>query len=356
MKLGIIGGGLTSLSLAKSLVNQGIIVDLFFTEPKTYFNKGRTIGISKKNLDFFNKNILDIKNITWNIDKIEIFSDKLSDENILNFEKKNEPLFGIIKNYELQKKLLSKLSKDKLCNFKTKKNYENLKIKDYSLILNCDSNIEISKKFFFKKIKKNYKSFAYTAIITHKKIKNNIATQTFTRKGPIAFLPISATKTSIVYSVKGNQNLDLKSLIEKYNKKYFILKFSDLGSFVLKASNLRSYYYKNILAFGDLLHKIHPLAGQGFNMSIRDIKVILELIKFKLDLGLEINSSICIDFEKRVKHTNYLFSKGIDLVYEFFNLDGKINNNVLTKSIQFFGKNKLLNKSFEKIANNGLQI
>ena len=231
-----------------------------------------------------------------------------------------------------------------------------MKIKDYSLIINCDSNIGISKKFFFKKIKKNYKSFANTAIITHKKIKNNIATQTFTRKGPIAFLPISANKTSIVYSVKGKQNLDLNSLIKKYNKKYSITKFSDFGSFELKASNLRSYYYKNILAFGDLLHKLHPLAGQGFNMSIRDIKVISELIKFKLDLGLEIDSSICIDFEKRAKHKNYLFSKGIDLVYEFFNLEGKINNNVLTKSIQFFGKNKFLNKSFEKIANSGLQI
>ena len=143
MKLGIIGGGLTSLSLAKSLVNQGMIVDLFFTERKSYLYKGRTIGISKENLDFFNKNILDIKNITWNIDKIEIFSDKFSDENILNFEKNNEPLFGIVKNYELQKKLLSKLSKDKLCNFKTKKNCQNLKIQDYSLIINCDSNIGI---------------------------------------------------------------------------------------------------------------------------------------------------------------------------------------------------------------------
>ena len=356
MKLGIIGGGLTSLSLAKSLVNQGVKVDLFFTESKSYFNKGRTIGISKENLDFFNKNILDIKNITWDIDKIEIFSDKLSDENILTFEKNNESLFGIIKNYELQKKLLSNLSKNKLCNFRTKKNYQNLKIKDYSLIINCDSDIGISKKFFFKKIKKDYESFANTAIITHKKIKNNIATQTFTRKGPIAFLPISATKTSIVYSVKGNQNIDLKSLIKKYNKKYSILKFSDFGSFVLKASNLRSYYYKNILAFGDLLHKLHPLAGQGFNMSIRDIKVIFELVKFKLDIGLEIDNSICIDFEKKVKHKNYLFSKGIDLVYEFFNLESKINNNVLSKSIQFFGKNKFLNKSFEKIANNGFQI
>ena len=73
MKLGIIGGGLTSLSLAKSLVNHGIIVDLFFTEPKSYFNKGRTIGISKKNLDFFNKNILDIKKFVWNIREIDIF-------------------------------------------------------------------------------------------------------------------------------------------------------------------------------------------------------------------------------------------------------------------------------------------
>ena len=39
----------------------------------------------------------------------------------------------------------------------------------------------------------------------------------------------------------------------------------------------------NILAFGDLLHKIHPLAGQGFNMTIRDIKVLLEIIKKRND-------------------------------------------------------------------------
>ena len=56
--------------------------------------------------------------------KLEGVKVKLSDENILNFEKNNEPLFGIIKNYELQKKLLSNLSKNKLCNFKIKKNYK----------------------------------------------------------------------------------------------------------------------------------------------------------------------------------------------------------------------------------------
>ena len=48
--------------------------------------------------------------------------------------------------------------------------------------------------------------------------------------------------------------------------------------------SMRSYYYKNILAFGDLLHKLHPLAGQGFNMSIRDINELSKIIKKKLVL------------------------------------------------------------------------
>ena len=59
----------------------------------------------------------------------------------------------------------------------------------------------ITKKYFSKKIIKKYNSFAYTTIIKHEKISNNTATQIFTKKGPLAFLPISNTETSIVYSV-----------------------------------------------------------------------------------------------------------------------------------------------------------
>ena len=36
--------------------------------------------------------------------------------------------------------------------------------------------------------------------------------------------------------------------------------------------------FKNILSFGDALHKIHPLAGQGFNMTVRDAKILSDLI------------------------------------------------------------------------------
>ena len=39
-----------------------------------------------------------------------------------------------------------------------------------------------------------------------------------------------------------------------------------------------------MLAFGDLLHRVHPLAGQGFNMTIRDIVSLSKIIKNKIDL------------------------------------------------------------------------
>ena len=112
---------------------------------------------------------------------------------------------------------------------------------------------------------------------------------------------MSSTETSVVYSFRGKKNLDVKKLLEKYNTKYNIIKINNFLSFELISSNLRSYYYKNIIAFGDLLHKIHPLAGQGFNMTIRDINEIYKIIKFKKEHGLDLDQSICVDFEKKKK-------------------------------------------------------
>ena len=66
----------------------------------------------------------------------------------------------------------------------------------------------------------------------------------------------------------------------------------------MKSYVLRTYHHGNILAFGDLLHRIHPLAGQGFNMTIRDINILINIIKSKINLGLPIDSSVNNEFEK----------------------------------------------------------
>ena len=52
MKICIIGNSLTSLTLAKALVKKEIFVDIFYKNKNTYFDKTRTIGISKSNINF----------------------------------------------------------------------------------------------------------------------------------------------------------------------------------------------------------------------------------------------------------------------------------------------------------------
>ena len=92
MRVGIIGDGISSLSLAKALINENIYVDIFTTKKNNKINKSRTIGISKSNYDYFNKYIINIEKISWKLKKIEIYTDNLKNEKLLNFENNNDQL------------------------------------------------------------------------------------------------------------------------------------------------------------------------------------------------------------------------------------------------------------------------
>jgi len=364
MNICIIGDGLTSLSLAKNLVNKKINVHFYYKNKIKNLLSSRTIGISKNNLEFFKKEIHNISNkILWEIKKIEIYSEKLKNENLINFESDKNSLFYMVKNDDLYESLIHKISQNKFFKKKIINNYfyENLiKKNEYDLIINCDPNNFLSKRYFTKKINKDYDNFAYTTILEHKKIENNIATQIFTKNGPIAFLPISNKKTSIVYSLdiknKKYSDSEVLDLISKNNPKYQIQKTLKLNSFKLSSSNLRNYYHKNILAFGDLLHRIHPLAGQGFNMSIRDIKILSKIIQNKIDLGMQLESSILNDFEKQTKSKNFLFSNSIDFIYESFNFDRKNKGKKFNKLLKIIGENKKLSNWLIKLADRGLDF
>ena len=355
MKVCILGNNLTALTLAKAIVNQNIYVDILAKKKVLNLNKSRTISISKSNLDFFNRSIINIENLIWKLKKIDIFTDNLKNEKLINFEKKNDQLFSIIKNFELYKVLEKNLSKNKFFKKKIYRNNFSLS-NNYEIIINCDYFHPITKKYFSKKIVKEYNSFAYTTVIHHEKILNDTATQIFTKKGPLAFLPISNNETSVVFSLHNsykNNKENIEELINFYNFKYKINKFEKIDKFKLISVYLRSYYHQNILAFGDLLHRIHPLAGQGFNMTIRDIKMLFKLIKNKYDLGLPLDSSVNEQFENNLKYKNFVFSYGIDFIHEFFNMERKSKSNILSKSIKLMGNNSSINKIFTKIADEG---
>ena len=270
----------------------------------------------------------------------------------------------MIKNDELYKSLNKNLSKSKFFKKITIKDnsfYDKLlKKNNYDLIINCDQNNPISKKHFIKKIDKDYKNHAYTTILEHKKLENHSAIQIFTSLGPIAYLPISNSKTSVVFSLdsskKNYNDKEILELIKKHNPKFKIKKNYTFANFALRSSNLRKYYYTNILAFGDLLHKIHPLAGQGFNMTIRDIKDLSEIIQNKIDLGLQLDIFILKEFQNKTKNKNLIFSSGVDFIYEVFNCDKKRKGKNLNNILKYIGNNKALMNVVIKFADRGLNV
>lgn len=356
MKVCIIGDGLVSLTLANVLIQKDIFVDILRAKKRNNYDQSRTLGISKSNINYFNNEIINIKKIFWEIKRIKIYSEKGTKKEIIKFDNRNKQVFSIIRNYQLQKLLIKKLKSSKFTKFKSNPNIDKGK---YKLIINCDKTHSYTKKFFSKTIEKKYNSYAYTTTIIHTKLENNTAFQNFTNNGPIAFLPISDIETSIVYSLRSftkKSNSEMNNLIKKYNPIYFIKKINNWNSFELKSSNLRNYYKGNILAFGDLLHRIHPLAGQGFNMSLRDIKLLSALIDEKMALGLDLDYSICQEFEKKSKDKNYIFSTGIDWIYELFNLERRLNSKLLNNSINLIGNNKIVNTILKKFADNGIRI
>ena len=89
-------------------------------------------------------------------------------------------------------------------------------------------------------------------------------------------------------------------------------------------------------------------------MTIRDIKVLSQIIKKRLDLGLLLDSSVNLEFQKEIKHKNLIFSNGIDLIHEFFNIERKTKTNFLSKSVKLVGDQPSINRMFVKIADKGI--
>ena len=90
-------------------------------------------------------------------------------------------------------------------------------------------------------------------------------------------------------------------------------------------------------------------------MSLRDIRLLSNLIDKKINLGLDLDTSLCKEFQKKSKSNNFIFLSGIDWIYELFNLESKINLNLLNKSINFIGTNRFVNTLLKNFADKGIR-
>jgi len=362
MKVSLIGYNPTNFITALELIKKGFVVDILYLNKSKKTNTNRTLGISKNNFEFLAQNLKQIDKFSWPITKIKVFNQKNNFNESIYFSNKNEKNFFLIKYIDLFNLSEKACKKSKKICFKlvTSKYLENLQDQNkYDFIINSDNKNILTKKYFNKIIKKDYNSSAFTGILHHHKIKNNTAVQIFTKYGPLAFLPFSQTKTSIVYSVQKKfhlENKSIKKLILEFNKTYKIKKLDKLEKFDLNFSFSRNIFYKNILCFGDPMHKIHPLAGQGFNMTLRDIKILNNLIDEKISYGLEINESLLFDFKNKIQHFNLIFATGINLINEFFLLDNKLNSRVSKNLFKILNRNKTFKKYTTIFADKGINL
>ena len=360
MKICLIGLNITNLILASVFSKKNLPVDIYQNNKIQRFKTKRTIAISAENFGFLKK-ISNANLQSWKTNEIKIYLENENSKEIINFKNHNKESFNLIKYSDLNNVFLKNIENSKI----VKKIKEDLsikrfsnKIKNYDLVINSDNNNFITKNYFHNKIKKNYKSYAYTFIINHKKINNRTARQIFTNYGPLAFLPLNNSKTSVVFSCTGNLRSaqDINKLFKKYNTFYQNTKLGDIEKVSLEFSMLRKYTHKNILAFGDLLHRIHPLAGQGFNMTIRDIENFSKILDKKISLGLPIDISVADEFQQNNKHLNYLYGKAIDGIYEFFRLDSKFNNSLSKPIFRILNNNSVFKKYSNLFSDKGLNL
>ena len=384
-KICIIGSGLTGSTIAYLLSKFKLQIDIV---DDNYKKKISTkLALSKSSLDqLHNSGLKEIKKKSNPIKNIYLY-DSYSEINLekdLKFSSSNkEKVLAYIidsttllsdlnknlrnlNNINFIKKKISSISDNNI--FKTI-TFEDFSKKNYSLvILTSRNNLELLPKINLKTIiDKSYNEDAYVFSISHKKIINNSARQFFLKDGPLAFLPVSGEKTFVIWSIKkdsfnkkyvSNKNY-LLNFFNKNFKELFkrINSVSDISVFNLDYVFNELKQFKRTLLFGDIASKIHPIAGQGWNMTLRNAFSLVKVIKDFEDLGLEIGNNIFIEkYLDEVKLNNFAFTTLIDGIRKIFDIkiDGYASMRKNTLSI--IDKNYFIKNNLAKVADKGLFI
>ena len=190
---------------------------------------------------------------------------------------------------------------------------------------------------------------------------NDIITQPkqyFFQEGPMAILPINKKEFSLVWSIsKKNDVKTVKKTITNKLVKYVFVKnpkLLKLGSFPIIFNFNSNLSRKNVLVMGEGAYSVHPLAGQGFNLILRDIKELQSLIKNNLSLGLQIKDSFLLKkFIKSRKPENLLFGMSLNLVHKFFK-SNNIMNPMKKRIMKDLNKFEFLKKISLNISNKGI--
>ena len=372
-KICVIGDGLSGLTAALALSNLDIEVDFIIKNVQEKKSSDpRITAISQSNFKFLIK-YLDKKDakLFWPCKKINLFYEKINHiYNFINFSEDHKNLLYIIKNNDLKKVFLKKIKSKKnikiinkevkkvdtknTCILFGKKSYV------YDLILLCvGRSSKIISEFVGKRyIQKDDKEIALTSMVNHN-INISDPRQYFLKEGPLAILPINKKNFSFVWSVSNKfKTINTKDLVYNTLKKILgnktNINLNEIVTFPISFKFNSIFSKNNSLVLGDGSYNVHPVAGQGFNLIIRDIIKLFQFIEYNQSLGLPIrDSEIIKKFVSSRKPENLLFGLGINLTNSFFK-QNKITSPIKDFILKDINKFNFLKEISIKISDKGI--
>ena len=150
--------------------------------------------------------------------------------------------------------------------------------------------------------------------------------------------------------------------MEKYlNSNFLIYKNvklnSKIESFSLKFNFLTCGIEPRKINIGDISHRIHPIAGQGWNMTVRDIKQLYDVYQDKKKYGYDFGDfSLLEEYEKKTRINNFVFASSIDLIRRIFKFNNKQISNLRKSGFRQLDKFPDLKNEIIKFADQGLSF
>lgn len=280
-------GALTALRLSQK--NYKVLVVDKKSQPS---KDNRTLAVNANSKDFLEQLGLwkKLKSLPEPINKIEI-SDS-THMTPLVFKNDDEPMGSVILNYELLSIAIDALMKKKILFYNIDLlltdvlegkiiQIDNKKYKFKHPILCLGKNFTNKKIINKHTFVNNHKS--YVGFFKHTQHHNQTAYENFTTHGPLAILPApnksKKVSTFIYSSNKISSYNNIKKLIKinfhsSHGKLSFYKKYYQF-EILPHLSKPQSY---NLFLIGDALRSIHPVAGQGWNLGIKDIQQLMILL------------------------------------------------------------------------------
>jgi len=143
-----------------------------------------------------------------------------------------------------------------------------------------------------------YRQTGIVTTVRHERPHCGIAVEHFLPAGPFAILPMTGNRSSIVWTERAELAARLVALPDAAFETEIAARFGDfLGAvepvgprwtYPLGLMLAERYVAERLALVGEAAHVIHPIAGQGLNLGIRDVATLAELVIDRRRLGLDI--------------------------------------------------------------------